>query len=46
MENDFKNVKGSVCVEDDLSREHRIVDDYIQEEKARACKYLWVELIL
>lgn len=38
------NVQGLVCVKDDVSREHRVVEDRKQEENASARTYDWAEV--
>lgn len=45
VENDMSNVQGSICVEDDVSREHCIEDDCTQEEHARARIYECAKII-
>lgn len=40
------NVQASMCPEDDVSQEHCTVDDYKQEELARACIYQCAEVIM
>lgn len=39
------NAKALMCPEDDLLREHRILNNYLQEEHAEACIYDRVEII-
>lgn len=44
-ENGMTSVQAEMCSEDDVTRQHRIVDASMPEENARACIYDRAEVI-
>lgn len=42
---DITNVLGSMCAEVNVSRHHYFVQDFEQEDHARACIHDWTEVI-
>lgn len=46
VENYTTGILAFMCPEDDVLREHRIVDDYMQNEYTRASIHDWARVVL